>query len=336
MDHLILGYATHHGLGIMTEEDARTLTHVNLAFATLKDGMLDMAGLPDLDQHLSRIRGWNPALRFVLSVGGWGAGGFSHMARTDSGRRKFASSVTAVLSQYGLDGVDIDWEYPCSPLAGIDYSPQDRENFTLLLQALREAMGEGKILSIAAGGGRYFIRDTEMKQVSLLCDYVQLMTYDLRSGFCTQSGHHTSLYAGEGDGSELNVDAVVRMFEEAGVPRNRMVIGAAFYSRRWTGVPDVHQGLLQPAGSVGEMGGDYDVLVRSIMDQQGFIRYWDDQAKAPYLFNGNTFLSYDDPRSIACKCVYVKAQGLLGIMYWEHGCDSTHTLLQTIGRELKS
>lgn len=153
MDHLILGYATHRGLGIMTEEDARTLTHVNLAFATLKDGMLDMAGLPDLDQHLSRIRGWNPALRFVLSVGGWGAGGFSHMARTDSGRRKFASSVTAVLSQYGLGGVDIDWEYPAVPWQALIIPPRIGKISPCCSRHFGRRWGRGRSCPLLQGEG---------------------------------------------------------------------------------------------------------------------------------------------------------------------------------------
>lgn len=334
MQHIILGYATSRGLDIMTEADARRLTHINLAFGTLRDGLLNMKGLPHLDQQLPRIRTWNPGLRIVLSVGGWGAGGFSTMAQTDTGRRAFADSVRKVIDQYGLDGVDIDWEYPCNDAAGIDASPEDRGNFTLLLQSLRDVLGEERIVSIAAGGGRYFVRDTQMEQVGAICDYVQLMTYDLRSGFERQAGHHTSLYAGEGDTTELNTHDVVNMFVEAGVPREKLVIGAAFYSRRWTGVPDVNHGLLQPAASVGEMGGDYHVLVNSYINRDGFTRRWDDRAKAPYLYNGNMLFSYDDPESIAHKCAYVKQQGLLGIMYWEHSCDETHTLLEVIGEHL--
>ena len=336
MHHLILSYATNRGLDIITAEEARILTHINLAFGTLRDGLLNMDGLPNLSRQLPRIRGWNPNIRMVLSVGGWGAGGFSAMAMTDAGRRAFAHSAAHVMAQHELDGVDIDWEYPCNDAAGIDCSPADRENFTLLLQALRDAVGQEKIVSIAAGGGRYFIRDTQMDQVAKICDYVQLMTYDLRSGFISQAGHHTSLYAGAGDDSERNTHDVVEMFVEAGVPRERLVIGAAFYARRWTGVPNVNHGLLQQAASMGEGGGDYHVLVEKFINRNGFVRRWDEEAKAPYLFDGSTLLSYDDPGSIAHKCGYVKEKGLLGIMYWEHACDETHTLLREIGSHLRA
>lgn len=328
MKKMILGYATHHGLENMTAADARRLTHVNLAFGTLREGLLDMRGLPGLGEQLSRLRGYNPALRFVLSIGGWGAGGFSLMARTEQGRRAFAASVGEAMEAYALDGADIDWEYPCSNAAGIDCDPSDRENFTLLLQALRDAVGE-RILSIAAGGGAYFIRDTEMEKVAAILDYVQIMTYDLRTGRPV-TGHHTPLYPGEMGAGEVNARDCVSMFARAGVPREKLIIGAAFYSRVWKKVKNAGTGLGQPAAGPAGFGPGYDELQAAYIDQNGFRRHWDAQACAPYLFNGDTFISYDDCESVAEKCRFVLREGLRGLMYWEHSCDKTGTLLKTI------
>ncbi len=335
MKPLFLAYSGSRGLDMMTPEDAQYLTHINLAFGVIRDGLLSMEHLPRLREQRAHILAFAPHIRFVLSVGGWGAGGFSLMSRTEEGRSAFAQSVRKALDEYSLDGVDIDWEYPCSDSAGIDADPSDRVNFTLLLQALRDAVGEGRIVSIAAGGGNYFIRDTEMEKVAKICDYVQIMTYDLRSGFCGQAGHHTSLFAGKGDTSALNTDACVHMFEAAGVPRSRIITGAAFYSRRWDGVPDINHGLLQKAGTLGNYGPAYHDLVAKYIDKDGFTRYWDDEAKAPYLFNGSSLISYDDPESLRCKCAYVKAMNLGGIMFWEYPCDETHTLVKVMGEALK-
>ena len=328
MKKMILGYATHHGLEAMTAADARRLTHVNLAFGTMREGLLDMRGLPGLREQLSRLRGYNPALRFVLSIGGWGAGGFSLMARTERGCRAFAASVGEAMEAYALDGADIDWEYPCSNAAGIDCDPSDRENFTLLLQALRDAVGE-RILSIAAGSGAYFIRDTEMEKVAAILDYVQIMTYDLRTGRPV-TGHHTPLYPGEMGAGEVNARDCVSMFVRAGVPREKLIIGAAFYSRVWKKVKNTGTGLGQPAAGPAGFGPGYDELQAAYIDQNGFRRHWDAQACAPYLFNGDTFISYDDCESVAAKCRFVLREGLRGLMYWEHSCDKTGTLLKTI------
>ena len=100
-----------------------------------------------------------------------------------------------LVQEYGLDGIDIDWEYPGTSIAGIDSDPSDGENFILLLAALREALGgwsDGKMVTIAAGGDSYFTLQTDMGKAAEYLDYVQLMTYDLQGGFQKVTGHHAA------------------------------------------------------------------------------------------------------------------------------------------------
>ena len=328
MKHMVLGYAMNDSLPLFTREDVRKLTHINLAFGLIKNGLLDMSMLTNIAM-IGKFRKWNPAIKIVLSVGGWGAGGFSTMAMTEEGRWNFARSCRAVVDEYELDGIDIDWEYPCSKLAQIDADPRDRENFTSLLRSLRGQLGR-KIISIAAGAGDYFIRDTQMDKVAKIVDYVQIMTYDMRSGFCKQAGHHASLCASYGDTTNLNTKDMVKLFNKSGVPLDKIIIGAAFYSRRWTGVPDVNNGMLQQAESVGMSGPRYSEINDDYIIKNGFEQYWDADAQAAYLWNGKEFISYETPEAIRLKCAYVRDQKLLGIMYWEHGCDATGELLDAI------
>ena len=330
MKHFVLAYATDDALPLFTPEALGKLTHINLAFGLIREGLLDFSTLTHLDL-LPKFRQWNPDLRIVLSVGGWGAGGFSTMAMTAAGREAFARSCAEAVQRFGLDGIDIDWEYPCSDQAEIDADPADRENFTLLLAELKRRL-PGKSLSIAAGAGEYFIRDTEMGRVAELVDYVQIMTYDMRSGFSRQAGHHAALFATAGDDSGLNTKDMVEMFRKAGVPLEKLVVGAAFYSRRWTGVKDINHGLLQEAESVGMGGPKYSELTPEFIRQGGFIQYWDEDAQAAYLWNGSEFISFESPRAIERKAAFVKENGLLGIMYWEHSCDTTGELLDAIYR----
>ncbi len=326
MERFILGYVTDGSLETVTAEDAARLTHINLAFGVIKDGLLDMSHMPHIGE-VNRIRKLNPGLKFVLSVGGWGAGGFSLMCRTAEGREAFAASCLKVVEKHGLDGIDIDWEYPCDNSAGIDCDPSDRQNYTLLLQALRDALGKDRIVSIAAGAGNYFIEGTEMDRVAQICNYVQLMTYDMRSGFQKEAGHHTNLFTSSGDRLNGSVKSSVDAFHAAGVPREKIVIGAAFYSRRWDGLPNINRGLFQQAETVGQYGPGYTTLTESYINKNGFVRYWDDEAMAPFLFNGSSLISYDDPESIRLKCEYLKTEGLKGIMYWDHGSDPSRALL---------
>lgn len=333
MKPIILGYSGSKGLDQMTKEDALRLTHINLAFGLIQDGLLTMKNFPNLKEQLVRVRAMNPKLKIVLSIGGWTAGGFSLMSRIAEGRAAFAQSVKNVLDDYALDGVDIDWEYPCSDEAGIDCDPSDKQNFTYLMESMREAAGPNRIVSIAAGGGDYFVRDTEMEKVAQICDYIQIMTYDLNC-FTHTTRHHTSLYAMAGSYPQGNADYCTRLFHAAGVPLEKIVLGAAFYSRKWTGVKPNQNGLLQDAESMGGYGPSYGELLKDYIGKNGFVRYWDDTAKAPYIFDGSTFITFDDAESIAHKCAYIKEKGLLGLMYWEHSCDPSGALLEAIADNL--
>lgn len=92
-----------------------------------------------------KLRQQNPDLNVLLSVGSWGARGFSGAAASKEARAVFIKSAQEIVDKYGLDGIDgidVDWEYPVNGAWGqVDSQPADRDNFTLLLKALRQAMG---------------------------------------------------------------------------------------------------------------------------------------------------------------------------------------------------
>jgi chitinase len=90
-----------------------------------------------------------PSLKVCLSIGGWGSGNFSEMAADDALRKSFAADCARVVEAFNLDGIDIDWEYPTSNAAGISASPDDKDNFTLLMRDIREAIGKDKLLTLA-------------------------------------------------------------------------------------------------------------------------------------------------------------------------------------------
>jgi len=109
------------------------------------------------------------------------------------------------------------------------------------------------------------------------------------------------------------------------------VIGAALYGREFGDVKPARDGLYQPYGKyVGEI--PWPKLKADFIGKHGFVRHWDAQADAPWLWNAktHTFISYDDPESIAAKAAFVKARHLGGITYWEQTLDPTDELLDAI------
>ncbi|GHT97466.1 hypothetical protein FACS1894142_2070 [Spirochaetia bacterium] len=329
----ILGYVNCNGA--VTEQDAKNLTNINVAFVRLcKDGSINTDNL-GIVSRFAEIRKWNPAIRLVASVVPKEAEAFTVCAAGEKLREAVGKACADLITTYGFDGVDFDWEYPCVPSNGVDSTIADKHNFTLLCRQVRKAIdatGTGRILSIAAGADLYYVESVELPELVPILDHICLMTYDLKCGFHALAGHHTQLFSSTGDVFRNSCDQALRLFHSAGVPKEKLLMGAAFYSRKWENIQDRNHGFLQISKVGGGYGPDYGILVDEYINKNGYVRYWDDEAKAPWLFNGSTFLSYDDEESIACKTAYVKEHGYGGIFYWEHKCDPTGTLLAVMAR----
>ncbi|MBQ7839339.1 MAG: chitinase [Lachnospiraceae bacterium] len=331
----VLGYVIWDS--IVTEEQAKILTHINVAFAQLKDdGEIDLEDHPFLKQ-MKQVREWNPDIKIVLSLGTRYPDSFTTVSASKELRDKFKRECSRIVTEYGFDGIDIDWEFPCVPSNSLGCKPEDKQNFTLLCEAARQGVDEagGEIVSIAAGADLYYINSVEAKKLAEILNYVCLMTYDLKCGFHALSGHHTALYSSTGDVFSNSCDQALRLFENAGFPKEKLLMGAAFYSRKWENVPDRYHGFLQLTKTGGGYGPNYDKLAEEYINKNGYVRYWDDEAKAPFLFNGSTFISYDDEESLTHKCEYVKREGISGIFYWCHTGDTTGVLLRKIGEKIK-
>jgi len=335
----IVAYAVDEGVKMLLEErsqDAVKIDILNYAFGKLENGILSVEGLENV-RDLPRLRKMNPNIKIVLSVGGWGAGGFSEIAMSHTSRRRFIKSVLDILERYGFDGLDVDWEYPGSSIAGITSSPEDKENFTNLMKELREAL-QGKLLSFAAGVEDLCIENIELAEVQKYVDFVHLMTYDMKSSFTKVTGHHTNLYPAEGDETKQSVAVAAEKFLEREVSKEKIFIGAAFYGRVWRGVNGDNNGLFQKAETYGSETISYRELKSKYIEKQGFKKFWDDSAKAPYLFDGNTFISYDDACSVKEKMLFAERMKLGGVIFWEYSLDDgelLNTLYETLRIERK-
>jgi len=318
------------------------LTHINFAFARInKAGGVgfDQSGAGQTFRELQSLKKSNPRLKLIICVGGWQAEGFSDAALTDSSRRTFARSVVKLLREYAADGIDLDWEYPGQGVAGIKYRAEDKHNFTLLLKTLRaqlDAQSTGGIryaLTIAAADREYFDH-TEMDRLHVYLDWINLMSYDFFNSLMPTTGHHAGLYRSEHAApGDRNADAAVKQYLAAGVPADKIVLGVAFYGRGFTGVTSLNNGVNQPYERF-EGEHTYAELTEKFVGKQGFIRFWDASAQAPYLWNGasRTFITYDDPQSIGIKARYVLDHRLGGVMFWELSQDRDGELLDVIAR----
>ena len=329
------------------EIDAARLTHINYAFANVRDGRVVEGFAHDAEnlRVLTGLRAANPQLRILVSVGGWTwSKAFSDAALTPASRQRFCESAVDYVRRHDLDGFDVDWEYPGLPGDKNPHRPEDRENFTALMRDLRAHLdrlssatgGRRYLLTFAAGAFPDYLAHTAMGDVHPFVDYVNLMTYDFRvPGAEPEAGHNANLLAHPSDTNGLSVERAVRDFLAAGVPAGKLVLGVPFYGRAWE-VAGEYGPLYQPGKAAKGFGhGNYAVL-RELPTQAGWLRLWDDAAQAPWLWNPEKklFVSYEDPRSLRLKCRLVRERGLGGVMFWEYSEDGSGELLRTLYDEL--
>ncbi|CEJ73325.1 bifunctional protein: peroxiredoxin/chitinase [[Clostridium] sordellii] len=304
-------------LGDPSSVDAFLLDFVIYAFAEIKsDGTLFIP-TPRYLRQLLALRQDNPDLRVIVAIGGWGQDGFSDAALTPSSRYNFAREVNALIKEYNLDGIDIDWEYPATSAAGIKSRPEDRENFTLLLTAIRDVIGYDKWLSVAGTGDKAYINQSvEIDNIAPLIDYFNLMSYDFTAGETGPNAkkHHSNLYDSNLSIPGYSADAMVRNLIAAGMPSQKILLGIPFYGRLGATITK-----------------SYDQLRKDFINKNGYTYKFDRDAQAPYLEREGEFaMSYDDILSIYIKGQYVIDNCLGGMFSWMAPYDRANILARAM------
>lgn len=355
---------------IFTDKDAATGAPVGM------DGVTWGAANGGILNAFQQLRAENPNLHIGVSLGGWSrSGDFSTVAASDATRKAFVSNVCKFVKYCNMDFVDIDWEYPCSKRSPdlVDNakdegtpnaSPADKANYILLLKEFRKqldaqgaALGRTYELSVALSASKANLEEgIDIPQLFSVVDFANMMTYDLRGSWDEYSGHQTPLYTNPADpyaSSGYSIDDCVKYLLSKGAPSQKIVVGAAFYTRGWekvsAGPNSSLPGLFGAAalcakdadlsatrgaaneaalsvGDGGHRGGvwSYRSLSKLKAAYPGLVEYWDDTAKAPYLYNASTgaFFTYDNVRSVTAKADYVKANNLGGMISWMASQDA--------------
>ncbi|HEE0082233.1 glycoside hydrolase family 18 protein [Citrobacter youngae] len=373
--------------GDINKLDVRQITHLNYSFGLVynnekdetNDALKDASKLHQIwlsqkvqDDLLKipQLRKQNPNLKVLLSVGGWGARGFSGAAATKESRAVFIQSAQEIIAKYGLDGIDLDWEYPVNGAWGlVESQPADRANFTALLTELRAALGHKKLLTIAVGANAESPKSwVDVKAIAPSLDYINLMTYDMAYGtqYFNSNLYDSTQWPTVAAADRYSANFVVDNYLAAGLKASQMNLGIGFYGRvpkravepgiDWS-KPDaqknpVTQPYFEPAQielfkSLGvDLSKDTyvkynDIVAKLINDpQKRFSQHWDDEAKVPWLSvqsaDGKALfaLSYENPRSVAIKADYIKSKGLGGAMFWEYGADDQNQLAKQLADSL--
>ncbi|KAI0490996.1 glycoside hydrolase family 18 protein [Xylaria cf. heliscus] len=312
-----------------TKDQTAGITHVITAFANPMNFTTNPAQsyTPFVGPNCLR-KSFDEGTRMCLAIGGWGLNaGFSVAQKTEQTRSLFAKNVAAALDAHGYDCVDIDWEYPGGN--GDDYKTNPNsgkvdeiDGYPLLLQAVKDAIGD-KQLSIAVPGlERDFIAFTAEKVPAIndAVDVVNVMTYDLMNRRDNTTKHHSSV-----QGSLNTIEKYIQL----GMNSTKMNLGIAFYAKYFKTAGECTQpvgcetAVLEDANGVdtGLSGAKtflegVPVLSSGKPDEtEGGQWYWDSKT--------SFFWTWDTPEFIAQKFEkIVKAKNLGGIMAWSLGEDS--------------
>ena len=270
------------------------------------------------------------ACKIVPSIGGWsGSDHFSDIAAQPAKSARFAHACARLCDSLHFDGIDIDWEYPgVATRAG---TPADWGNYISFLQQIRDSLsalgnrtGKHYLLTAAVGASAETMEKIDWAKLVPILDYINLMTYDFFGPWDPIANHNAPLYApAQGDSLFNAASAVKALTEHYQVPSQKLNMGVAFYGRalKTTQTPALFAPLTGTADSEtfpDDLGIPtyYDLLPKlSLFDQK-----WDEVAQVPYLvgLNGlNTFVSYDDERSIRTKGQFIKDHHLAGAIIWE-------------------
>lgn len=306
------------------------MTHLNLAFINFGSDF-KLIDDPEWVRRAVLMKLRYPHLRINIAIGGWAFNDpptrtfFSDMASSRSNRAVFIKSVVNYLRTYGLDGVDIDWEYPAILDRG--GAPSDTSAYVALLRELRDAFdleNSGWEISIAVPSSYWYMRGFDLPGLQKSLDYFNFMSYDIYGMWDLDSKWTGPFLKGHTDWRKI--DEGLDLLWRNGVEPSKVVMGFGFYGRSFTmeNPSCIHpDGICRfsDGGIPGSCSGTEGVLtydeVASRNSTLDVMTFYDAENTVKYnVFGGSQWVSYDDQQSFHDKKARLSARCLSGAMIW--------------------
>ncbi|KAF5802759.1 putative chitinase [Helianthus annuus] len=269
-----------------------------------------------------------PSIKTLLSIGGAAEGPilFSHMASSYDSRKNFILSTIEVARKFDFDGVDLDWEFPQTPI--------DMVNFRHLLHEWRVAVKkEAKSTcrpQLLLSAATYYkpeitldnvYRKYPVKSINKNLDWINAMCYDYHGSWdLTTTGAQAALYD---PNSNVSTSYGLHSWIKAKIQREKLVMGLPLYGRTWQLKDPSLYGIGAPAVDVGPgiqgQLGYADVEKFNIQNNAKVV--FDLSTVSVYSVAGNTWIGYDDARSVKIKVEYAKTLKIGGYFFWAVDAD---------------
>ncbi len=298
-----------------------SMTHVAVAFYLPNgDGSLDESLFQGPDQgvalgHAIVEAAHAHGVRAIASIGGGGLHDAFAAAASSGTRPAFVAALAQLVEDYGYDGLDLDWE----PVL-----PADEADLGALVDDLRAAI-PGIELTIPVG----YVNANAPDDLSFFAamadrfDQINLMTYGMAGPWGGWKSWHSSALYHEDSATPTSVDSSIAAYLGAGIPAEKLGVGAGFYGLCYTPPVD---GPDQELGGASMPASDGGMSYAHIVSDYPGASQWDATAHVPYLSYGAAtgphgcgFVSFEDAQSLSDKGDYVVANGLGGAIVWTIG-----------------
>eukprot|EP00834_Sanchytrium_tribonematis_P003911 NODE_170_length_14437_cov_1.447273.p1 type:complete len:562 gc:universal NODE_170_length_14437_cov_1.447273:11366-9681(-) len=293
--------------------------------------------------QLWEVKRDNPSLRTVLSIGGWAwSHNFSAVMKSSDTRQKMIQGATNMMTTYGFDGIDIDWEFPAALWRSDSEKTytSDANDFQNLASFLKETRAYWKsqnlpddtILSVAMPPHLQQLKSGKavLGQLNTYCSFVMLMSYEFQhNDQITRLG--APLYSRPDDSSDERTKNIDLGFADyVGIDPKKLIMGVPLYA---TGFTNFKTGTERSGGmkclgatlnakkDIELIAVDYKTMI-SMTTSNGFSGYnYDSKRGTSSACNGTHFYSFDTVESAKQKAQYVISKGYGGIMLWDLSQD---------------
>lgn len=156
-------------------------THIHFAFPRLTETFdVDVSFIQSQFDAFKSLKG----IKRIASFGGWADSTAPDRYRIlreavpEANRDKAVDSLVEFVPSNGLDGLDMDWEYPAAPdIPDIHPAdPEEGETYLEFLKLLRKRLPASASLSIASASGQWYLQGFPIAEIAKVVDYIVYMT----------------------------------------------------------------------------------------------------------------------------------------------------------------